>query len=360
MQLISIQTSLARKQQTRWLPFCTASYPAAGNVPGLLHLSPAASPARLSWGRSCTCKSRVFSHCGTSTAPGLQHQWWAPGSILACCMLYFKQPGGSKGKNVPHVEVWGGEGGGEGTLETGSLVAGAKYGAACEGRPRWQSSQGSNMCSLHFINMYTWILNEILTHGTTWIGPFVFPERIESPVFPLQKWALLSSHKQQGNVSNPNSCVKTKYKMMIGSHVTQRSGMCSPPQISMPLVNWDAAHPATARAPPGAPGLPHPRAAHTYLCSPQAQTCDSSTHHHTYSSSRELFWWELNSFCLVSLALLMASPKPAVRALPQPTGSLHYPSPGHWEAVALRWCCTGIYAPTSCSQARPAPEREQQ
>lgn len=52
MQPISIQTSLAGKQQTHQLHFCTASYPAAGSVLTILHLS----PARVSGGRSCIGK----------------------------------------------------------------------------------------------------------------------------------------------------------------------------------------------------------------------------------------------------------------------------------------------------------------
>lgn len=45
-------------------------------------------------------------------------------------------------------------------------------------------------------------------------------------------------------------------------------------------------------------------------------TAAQTTHHQTYSFSRELFREKLNSFHLVSLAFLITSPKPAVKALP--------------------------------------------
>lgn len=114
----------------------------------------------------------------------------------------------------------------------------------------------------------------------------------------------------------------------------------------MPLVNLDTAHPARARAAAGAPA-----------CHVPGQLTPSSALHR-YKHGRELIPTITgtavprtclggNELLLFSLTLLMASHKPALRALPQ-----RFP-------ISLGGCSPGICAPESCSQVCPAPGRDQ-
>lgn len=107
------------------------------------------------------------------------------------------------------------------------------------------------------------------------MGPFVFPERIKTPISPLQKGGLLSSHKKQENFSNPNSRVKNKAQDDDSSHVNQRPTMCSPHRLPCLWLTWMLPI-QTQPGVPQVPPPPHPGAAHTHLRTPQAQARSSS------------------------------------------------------------------------------------